>query len=553
MKENDASAVSDLADRVSGGYATRRSPGPLAPYAKFLGAWRQQMASAPLATPSPSGSDGQRCATEMRYETQTFDEMFADGGDARPSTSGFVDRLDAMTVDELRGRQYAAELHLNNMGITFNVYGHEAGVEKVWPFDVLPRIIGAEEWARIEAGLTQRVTALNLFIDDVYNEQRSIKDGVVPLRMLETASAYRPELRGFSPPQKAWCHVSGVDLVRDRDGTIYVLEDNCRCPSGVSYVLENREIMKRTLSNVFEGVAVSPVDQYPERLLDTLLQCAPATAPAQPCAVVLTPGVYNSAYFEHTFLAQQMGVELVQGVDLVVHDDVVYMRNTRGLQRVDVIYRRIDDDFLDPECFREDSMLGVAGLMRAWRAGNVTLANAPGTGVADDKAIYAYVPEIIRYFTGEEPIIPNVPTYICDDEKQREHVLANLKDLVVKPTNESGGYGIVLGPHATDEELADAAERIRNNPREHIAQPMLELSTSPTLTDGGLEPRHIDLRPFVLAGREVYVMPGGLTRVALRPGSMIVNSSQGGGSKDTWVICDPLKSDTPAAAAPSEA
>ncbi|QDT69415.1 hypothetical protein MalM25_23520 [Planctomycetes bacterium MalM25] len=471
----------------------------------------------------------------MMYLPTAYDEMFSPEGLPRVTCRAFVDRLQGVPVEELRNRQVAAEAHLNNMGITFNVYGHEAGMEKVWPFDVLPRIVDGHEWESVEAGLRQRVTALNLFIDDLYNEQRILDDGVVPRELIESASSFRPELRGFSPTHKAWCHISGVDLVRDRDGLFYVLEDNLRCPSGVSYVLENREIMKRTFSTVFQGMAVTPVDQYPERLLQTLLDCAPQHADT-PLAVVLTPGVYNSAYFEHTFLAQQMGVELVQGVDLTVIDDVVYMRTTRGLRRVDVIYRRIDDDFLDPECFREDSVLGVPGVMRACRAGNVTLANAPGTGVADDKAVYAFVPEIIRYYLSEDPILANVPTYTCWDDQQREHVLANLKDLVLKPTNESGGYGIVLGPRATEAELAEVADRIRANPREYIAQPMLELSTAPTLTGEALEPRHVDLRPFVLSGKEVYVMPGGLTRVALERDSMIVNSSQGGGSKDTWVL-----------------
>lgn len=469
------------------------------------------------------------------YDLATFDEMFAAKDDPHAACRGFMDRLHGVSIDELRNRQVEADLHLSNMGITFNVYGHEAGVEKVWPFDVLPRIIGGDEWAQVEAGLRQRVTALNLFIDDLYNDQKVLADGVVPEHLITTASSYRPELRGFSPAKKAWCHVSGVDLVRDRSGTFYVLEDNLRCPSGVSYVLENREIMKRTFSTVFQGMSVEPVDQYPERLLQTLLDCTPRQVD-KPRAVVLTPGVFNSAYFEHTFLAQQMGIELVQGVDLTVVDDVVYMRTTRGLQRVDVIYRRIDDDFLDPECFRPDSMLGVRGLMRAWRAGNVTLANAPGTGVADDKAVYAYVPEIIRYYLSEDPILANVPTYTCWDERQREHVLSHLDELVMKPTNESGGYGIVLGPRATGEQLEEVAGLIRENPRGYIAQPMLDISTAPTLVDEGLEPRHVDLRPFVLAGKEVYVMPGGLTRVALQKGSLVVNSSQGGGSKDTWVL-----------------
>lgn len=474
------------------------------------------------------------------YDTESYDEMFATKDEPREPCRAFVERLEGVSIEELRNRQVAAELHLNNMGITFNVYGHEAGTEKVWPFDVLPRILGGEEWSAVEKGLKQRVTALNLFIDDIYNDQRILEEGVVPRYLIETASAYRPELRGYSPPHKSWSHISGVDLVRDRDGKFYVLEDNLRCPSGVSYVLENREIMKRTFATVFQGMSVTPVDQYPEQLLRTLLECAPVGVES-PLAVVLTPGVYNSAYFEHTFLAQQMGVELVQGIDLVVVDDYVYMQTTRGLQRVDVIYRRIDDDFLDPECFREDSALGVRGLMRAWRAGNVTLANAPGTGVADDKAVYAYVPDIIRFYLDEEPLLANVPTYTCWDEKQRAYVLAHLDELVLKPTNESGGYGIVLGPRATKEQLAEVAELIRAKPREYIAQPMLDLSTAPTLAGETLEPRHVDLRPFVLAGKDVYVMPGGLTRVALVEGSMIVNSSQGGGSKDTWVLRDKAK------------
>ncbi|MEM9186794.1 MAG: circularly permuted type 2 ATP-grasp protein [Planctomycetota bacterium] len=475
----------------------------------------------------------------MHYQPTGYDESFESTGEPRPACREFLRRLDAVGVSELGRRQKEAELQLRNSGITFNVYGHQAGVEKVWPFDLMPRVIDREEWSQIDAGLRQRVTALNLFIDDVYNDRRIIADGVVPESLLQSSTTYRPELRGFSPTHKAWCHISGVDLVRNRDGRVYVLEDNLRCPSGVSYVLENREMMKRTFSQVFHGVSIASVDEYPEQLLETLLSCAPP-AVRDPLAVVLTPGVYNSAYFEHTFLAQQMGVELVQGCDLVVIDDVVHMRTTQGLRRVDVIYRRIDDDFLDPEVFREDSTLGVRGLMRAYRAGNVTLANAPGTGVADDKAVYAYVPEIIRYYLGEDAILHNVPTYLCDDPKQREHVLANLHDLVVKPTNESGGYGIMLGPHATPEERAACGDRIRSDPRNYIAQPMLELSTVPTLVDDDepprLEPRHVDLRPFVLAGQDVYVMPGGLTRVALVEGSMVVNSSQGGGSKDTWVM-----------------
>ena len=471
----------------------------------------------------------------MAYSPTAYDEMFSAVDEPREVCQPFVKRLQEISGGELRARQLAAEVNLYNMGITFNVYGHEDGTEKVWPFDLLPRIIDAEEWARVEAGLKQRIHALNLFIGDIYNEQKILKQGVVPADLILSAPTYRKQLAGFEPRCGVWCHISGVDLVRNEDGTIYVLEDNLRCPSGVSYVLENREVMKRAFARVFDGMSVAPIEEYPERLLDTLLACAPQHA-VSPTAVVLTPGIYNSAYFEHTFLAQQMGVELVQGSDLLVQDGYVYMRTTQGLQRVDVIYRRIDDDFLDPACFREDSCLGAAGLIDAYRQGNVTLANAPGAGVADDKAVYAYVPEIIKYYLGEDPILQNVPTYICEQKDQRQYVIDHLHELVVKPTNESGGYGILMGPQATSDERAAYAERIRENPRNYIAQPMLQLSTVPTLIDDRLQPRHVDLRPFVLCGEDIYVMPGGLTRVALTEGSMVVNSSQGGGSKDTWVL-----------------
>lgn len=471
----------------------------------------------------------------MWYQPAGYDETFNSQGLPRPVCHDFLERIETLGLEQLAVHQNAAELQLRNAGITFNVYGHEEGVEKVWPFDVMPRVIDANEWCDIDKGLRQRVTALNLFIDDIYNDQNILNDGIVPKDLILSADTYRPEMQGFSPTHKAWCHISGVDLVRNDDGKVYVLEDNLRCPSGVSYVLENREVMKRSFAKVFEGVTIAPIEEYPERLLQTLLSCAPKHV-ENPRAVVLTPGTYNSAYFEHTFLAQQMGVELVQGCDLVVMDDIVYMRTTKGLQRIDVIYRRIDDDFLDPECFREDSCIGVAGLMRAYRAGNVTLANAPGTGVADDKAVYNYVPQIIKYYLDEEPILNNVPTHLCSDPDICKYVLENLDKLVVKPTNESGGYGIVIGPHASKKELAEVAELIKGNPRNYIAQPMLNLSTVPTLIDQKLAPRHVDLRPFVLAGEEIYVMPGGLTRVALIEGSTIVNSSQGGGSKDTWVL-----------------
>ncbi|QDV10824.1 hypothetical protein CA51_06780 [Rosistilla oblonga] len=488
-------------------------------------------------------------ASENYSSGGAFDEMFTPNGEARGYCAPYVNKLGKLQAGELGRRQTSAEHALRNMGITFNVYGHADGREKVWPFDVLPRIIDGNEWNQVEAGLKQRIRALNLFLDDIYNEQDILHDKILPEDLLATAGTLRPQMRGFSPAKRVWCHITGVDLVRDADGTIYVLEDNLRCPSGVSYVLENREVMKRTFPQVFEGIAVRPVEEYSEQLLKTLLQCAPPGTIA-PTAVVLTPGSYNSAYYEHTFLAQQMGVQLVQGSDLVVENGYVHMRTTQGLQRVDVIYRRIDDDFLDPKCFRKDSCLGVPGLIDVYRAGRVTLANAPGTGVADDKAVYAYVPEIIKYYLDEDAILQNVPTYVCADPKHRQHVLANLDKLVVKPTNESGGYGILMGPQSTREEQAKYVDLINANPRNYIAQPMLNLSTVPTLVDDRLQPRHVDLRPFVLCGEDIYVMPGGLTRVALTEGSMIVNSSQGGGSKDTWVMDNSTSQPAPPAPAP---
>jgi uncharacterized circularly permuted ATP-grasp superfamily protein len=383
--------------------------------------------------------------------------------------------------------------------------------------------------------LKQRIRALNLFLDDIYGPQHILNDGVVPRDLVMSATTYRPQLQGFRPPKGVWTHVTGTDLVRHSDGKIYVLEDNLRCPSGVSYVLENRELMKRVLPEVFQGASIAPVEDYGERLLATLHQTVPPGV-EHPVAVLLTPGVYNSAYFEHCFLAQQMGIDLVSSTDLVVRNGYVCMRTTHGFQRVDVIYRRIDDDFLDPRCFRPDSMLGVPGLMEVYLAGRITLANAPGTGVADDKAVYAWVPKIIRYYLKEDAILPNVPTYVCSDPVERDYVLGHLDQLVTKPTNESGGYGIVMGPRASREELDAAAAQIKVNPRNYIAQPMLTLSTVPTVVGQHLAPRHVDLRPFILYGDDVFVLPGGLTRVALREGSMVVNSSQGGGSKDTWVL-----------------
>lgn len=464
----------------------------------------------------------------------TFDE-YDDGDVSRHPL--LANRLERLSIRGLAERQQLAESRLREKGITFAVYGHSDGTEKVWPFDVVPRPLSYREWAVLDAGLKQRIRAINLFLDDVYGPQHILNDGVVPREMIYSAKTYRPQLQGFRPPKGVWTHVTGTDLVRHLDGKVYVLEDNLRCPSGVSYVLENRELMKRVLPEVFQGSSIAPVEDYGERLLATLLQTVPDGV-ENPTAVLLTPGVYNSAYFEHCFLAQQMGIDLVSGSDLLVHDGYVHVRTTQGLHRVDVIYRRIDDDFLDPRSFRPDSMLGVPGLMEVYLAGRVTLANAPGTGVADDKAVYAWVPKIIRYYLGEDAIIPNVPTYVCENPNERDHVLNHLSELVIKPTNESGGYGIVMGPNASKEELDHCAALIRSNPRNFIAQPMLTLSTVPTVVGQQVARRHVDLRPFILYGEDLFVLPGGLTRVALREGSMVVNSSQGGGSKDTWVLMD---------------
>lgn len=462
-----------------------------------------------------------------------YDEFFAAAGVARHPA--LADSLNQVSLAELGERQRFSERQLREKGVTFAVYGHEEGTEKVWPFDIIPRVINQVEWNTVAQGLKQRIRALNLFLDDIYGPQQILKDRVVPRELVLTAKTYRKQCEGFRPPKGVWTHVTGTDLIRHKDGKIYVLEDNLRCPSGVSYVLENRELMKRVLPEAFQGTSIAPVEDYPEQLLDTLLQTAPDGI-AKPTAVLLTPGIYNSAYFEHSFLAQQMGIELVTGPDLFVQDGYVQMRTTHGPQRVDVIYRRIDDDFIDPRAFRADSMLGVPGLMDVYRAGRVTLANAPGTGVADDKAVYRYVPRIIEYYLTEDVILPNVPTYVCSEDEDKRYVLDNLHELVVKPTNESGGYGIVMGPKASKEELSQCAAAIKDNPRNFIAQPMLTLSTVPTIIEGQLKPRHVDLRPFILYGKDLWVLPGGLTRVALREGSMIVNSSQGGGSKDSWVI-----------------
>ena len=472
-----------------------------------------------------------------------FDEMIAESGGPRASVGALSRAIESLPAGELTSRQAGAERALMQMGITFNVYGEQAGLEKIFPFDIVPRVVSATEWSRLEKGLKQRIHALNLFINDLYHGQKILKDRIVPRDIILSAKSFRQQCVGWNPPRGIWCHITGTDLVRHSDGQIYVLEDNLRCPSGVSYVLQNREVMKSLFPKVLASLKVRPVLDYPLKLRDMLEYLTP-DAIAKPRVVLLTPGVFNSAYFEHSFLAQQMGIELVEGRDLVVEDGVVLMRTTRGFERVDVIYRRIDDDFLDPRCFRPDSMLGVPGLMEAYKAGNVALANAPGTGVADDKVVYAYVPRIVKYYLGEEIILPNVPTYICAEEKDLQHTLANLDKLVVKAANESGGYGMLVGPHATKEQRAEFAEKVNANPRNYIAQPTLALSRVPTICGDHFEGRHVDLRPYILHGKEIFVLPGGLTRVALKKGSLVVNSSQGGGSKDTWVLADTSSSET---------
>lgn len=466
-----------------------------------------------------------------------FDEMFSAEGCPRSAAQALVKAIEALADNDLLTRQQAAERALLQMGITFNVYGEKAGVEKIFPFDILPRIVSSAEWNRIEAGLKQRIRALNLFIDDIYHQQRILKDGILPKEIIFSAKSYRQQCLGWNPPAGIWCHITGTDLVRHRDGQIYVLEDNLRCPSGVSYVLENRQIMKTLFPRVFAACRIRPVSNYPLKLRDMLESIAPEQV-QKPRVVLLSPGIYNSAYFEHSFLAQQMGIELVEGRDLAVEDDHVVMRTTKGFERVDVIYRRLDDDFMDPECFRADSVLGVPGLMQVYKSGNVALANAPGTGIADDKVVYAYVPRMIKYYLGEDMLLPNVPTYICEEPDDLSYVLEHLEELVVKAANESGGYGMLVGPHSTKEERQEFAKRIKNAPRNYIAQPTLALSRVPTITGDHLEGRHVDLRPYILYGKEIFVLPGGLTRVALKKGSLVVNSSQGGGSKDTWVLAD---------------
>lgn len=486
--------------------------------------------------------------------SEHYDELIDATGQPRAGSRRLLDYLVNLSPKDLAERRLAADLAIKVMGVTFTVYTEGKNVDRAWPFDIIPRVITAREWERTEAGLKQRTRALNHFIQDVYGAQKIVKDKIFPGEVLAESVNFRPQCVGVKPRGGVWAHICGTDLVRDGDGTLYVLEDNLRVPSGVSYMLENRLVTKRVWPEIFETTTIRPVDDYPAQLYDMLAALSPRPLDT-PTVVLLTPGIYNSAYFEHAYLAQQMGVELVEGSDLVVgDDDCVHMRTIHGLKRVDVIYRRVDDLFLDPEAFRPDSMLGAPGLMRAWMKGKVALANAPGAGVADDKVVYAYVPQMIKYYLGEDPILPNVPSYLCMDEKQRSHVLANLDKLVVKPANESGGYGMLIGPRATKAEREKFRELILKNPRNYMAQPTLALSTAPTITDEGVQPRHLDLRPFILSRADggAYVTTGGLTRVAMVKGSLVVNSSQGGGSKDTWIVDTDADGDPPPAATQSQ-
>jgi uncharacterized circularly permuted ATP-grasp superfamily protein len=468
-----------------------------------------------------------------------FNEMNAPAGPVRPHYARFQDWLSMMPPAHIAQKRAEADSAFHRYGITFAVYGENAGRERLIPFDIIPRIIPADEWVALEAGLIQRVNALNAFLHDIYSGQRIVKDGLIPAEQVFCNAQYRPEMQGIEVRNSIYSHIAGVDIVRaalpDGEAQYYVLEDNLRVPSGVSYMLEDRRMMMRLFPELFGRYSVAPVEHYPDLLLDTLRQAAPAGVD-DPAVVVLTPGAYNSAYFEHAFLAQQMGVELVEGTDMFVHDETLFMRTTLGPKRVDVIYRRIDDDFLDPLSFRRDSALGVPGLLSVYRAGRVTLANAIGTGVADDKSIYPYVPEMIRFYLSEEPLIANVPTYQCRKKDELSYVLANMEKLVVKETHGAGGYGMLVGPASTQAEVDDFRVRVKAAPDKYIAQPTLALSACPTFVESGIAPRHIDLRPFVLSGKEVRMAPGGLTRVALKAGSLVVNSSQGGGTKDTWIL-----------------
>ena len=465
-----------------------------------------------------------------------FDEMLDADGKVRPHYRRFRALFQELTAPEFDLKRQSIDLALLRQGITFNVYGDSAGTEKIFPFDLLPRIIPAKEWDFLERGLVQRITALNLFLHDIYHEQKILKDGVIPPFYVLSGKHFRREFVNFNVPRDIYIHVCGTDLIRGADGQYMVLEDNGRCPSGISYVLENRRTMKRTFPGMFEDIGVRPVEDYPRELLRMLQYIAPAGV-SEPTLVLLTPGAANSAYFEHTYLARQMGIEIVEGRDLEVRDARVFMRTTKGLQPVHVIYRRVDDDFLDPTVFRRDSMLGVPGLVNAYRAGNVSLANSIGTGIADDKVVYYFVPRMIKYYLDQEPLIPNVPTYLASEETDRKYILENLEKLVVKAANESGGYGMLMGPKASQEEIAAFRAKVEAEPRNYIAQPVISLSRHPThIENGQFEGRHVDLRPYIISGEKTVIVPGGLTRVALRKGSLVVNSSQGGGSKDTWVL-----------------
>jgi uncharacterized circularly permuted ATP-grasp superfamily protein len=466
---------------------------------------------------------------------QAFDEMREADGKVRTHYQALAETLARLPEEEMQRRKQSAELSFLTQGVTFTVYGREEGTERIFPYDLLPRLVTALEWERIESGLTQRITALNLFLRDVYSDAKILSDRVIPRELVYSCKHYRRQMRGIQVPRNVYVSVAGSDLLRLNTGEFVVLEDNLRVPSGVSYMLTNRRVMKRTFPQLFHSYGVRPIEHYPQLLLSTLRALAPEGRP-EPNIVLLTPGVFNSAYFEHTYLARQMGIDLVEGRDLVTHDNFVYMRTTDGLKRVDVIYRRVDDDFSDPLVFRSDSALGCAGLFNAYRAGNVTVSNAFGTGLADDKAIYAYVPRMIRYYLNQDPILPNVETYLLNEEKDRRHVLANLDKLVVKAVGESGGYGMLIGPHSTAKQREEFARQIEANPRNYIAQPTLDFSRAPCLIGNQLEPRHVDLRPYILFSDKVNIVPGGLTRVALEKGSLVVNSSQGGGSKDTWVL-----------------
>lgn len=465
-----------------------------------------------------------------------YDELISTPGNARMCTRGLTAYLGSLSAEEISRRQQTADLVIREMGVSFTVYSDGKNIDRSWPLDIIPRVITLREWNTVSAGLKQRLRALNCFINDVYNEQRILRDGIVPPELIENSTNYLPACSGVTPPHGVWANICGSDLVRDANGKFFVLEDNLRVPSGVSYMMENREVIKRVLPEMFERYSIHPVDDYPSELYKMLCSLSPRKK-SKPVIVVLTPGIYNSAYFEHSFLAQEIGAELVEGSDLFVgEDENVYVKTIAGPIRVDVIYRRIDDAFIDPEVFRDDSVLGIPGIIRSWKKRKVAIANAPGSGVADDKVIYAFVPEMIRYYLDETPLLSNVPTYLCMLEDQCEYVLNHLHELVIKPANESGGYGILIGPHASENERRQAAKNIAADPRNYIAQPMLSLSTAPTLCTNRPEPRHLDLRPFVLQGRELYATMGGLTRVAMKKGSLVVNSSQGGGSKDTWIV-----------------